>query len=183
MLNFYLSVLNTEEEKNQFADLYLKYRDGMQKIAYSILHNNEDAEDAVHTAFLSIANNFEKISSLSSQKIKSYFVITIRNTSFNLYNKNKKYKDKVIDIDNDNLYIPINIDFFENYDYERLVKSISELKPIYRDVLYLYYINDHSAKEIAKILDISVSAVWKRIERAKNSLKEILEKGDVYVWY
>ena len=75
MLNFYLSVLNTEEEKNQFADLYLKYRDGMQKIAYSILHNNEDAEDAVHTAFLSIANNFEKISSLSSQKIKSYFVI------------------------------------------------------------------------------------------------------------
>lgn len=54
MLYIYLSALDTDEEKDYFEELYLQYRHKMYGIAYSILHNEQDSEDAVHQAFLKI---------------------------------------------------------------------------------------------------------------------------------
>ena len=56
MLYIYLSSLNTDEEKNYFEEIYLNYRQKMYGIAYSILHNAQDSEDAVHQAFLNEPN-------------------------------------------------------------------------------------------------------------------------------
>ncbi len=84
MLSLYLSMLEADEDKNKFEELYMKYRNDMYNIAFSILHNCEDAEDAVHDAFVSIANNFEKINKIPCQEIKYYFVIIVRNVSINL---------------------------------------------------------------------------------------------------
>ena len=39
MIYIYLSVLDTGDDKNLFEDLYLKYRQSMYTIAYSILNN------------------------------------------------------------------------------------------------------------------------------------------------
>lgn len=71
-------------------------------------------------------------------------------------------------------------DIFERYDYDQLVKTISELPEIYKDVIFLYYLEDFTTKEIADMLDITVQAVWKRLERAKKLLKENLERDDDY---
>ena len=51
MLAIYLSMLETNEEKNQFEQLYIKYKQDMYAVAYGILKNKEDAEDAVHQSF------------------------------------------------------------------------------------------------------------------------------------
>ena len=42
----------------------------------------------------------------------------------------------------------------------------------------MYYVNNYTTKEISEILNISVDAVWKRIERAKKLLKEKLKEGE-----
>lgn len=68
--------------------------------------------------------------------------------------------------------------FFENIDYQKLLQTISELPLIYKDILFMHYVNHYTNKEISKMLDISVDNVWKRIERAKKLLKEKLEKGE-----
>ena len=70
----------------------------------------------------------------------------------------------------------MDVDYFENIDYDELVKTISQLPQIYKDVLFLRYVNDFSVKEISKMLDISVDTVWKRLERARKMLKELLER-------
>ena len=54
MLIMYLQMLDTPEEKVRFEQIYLKYREKMFHVADSILHNDQDAEDAVHNAFLRI---------------------------------------------------------------------------------------------------------------------------------
>ena len=56
MLAIYLSMLETNEEKNQFEQLYIKYKQDMYAVAYGVLKNKEDAEDAVHQSFLKIAD-------------------------------------------------------------------------------------------------------------------------------
>lgn len=51
MLVCYLQMLDTPEEKIQFEQIYLNYRGLMYHVAERILHNRQDAEDAVHNAF------------------------------------------------------------------------------------------------------------------------------------
>ncbi len=74
MLGFYLVLIDDDEGKSQFEELYLKYRQDIYSVAYSILHNVEDAEDAVQQAFFKIADNFEKIRNIPCQEIKAYIV-------------------------------------------------------------------------------------------------------------
>ena len=57
----YLQMLETPEEKSKFEQLYLEYKGLMFHVAYEILHNEQDAEDAVHQAFVKIAENIKKI--------------------------------------------------------------------------------------------------------------------------
>lgn len=44
----YLQMLETPEEKSLFEQIYLEYCGLMFHVAYEILHNEQDAEDAVH---------------------------------------------------------------------------------------------------------------------------------------
>ena len=90
MLGVCFTLIDDENDKDKFEELYLKYRQRAYAIAYSILRNSHDAEDAVGQAFLSVANNFKKVSLFSRQEFEAYIVIIIRNTSINIFNQNKK---------------------------------------------------------------------------------------------
>lgn len=57
----YLQMLETPEEKSLFEQIYLEYRGLMYHVAYEILHNDQDAEDAVHQAFVKIVENIKKM--------------------------------------------------------------------------------------------------------------------------
>ncbi len=176
MINCYLSVLETDEDKNQFEELYLKYKKKMYSIAYGILNNVEDSEDAVHQAFLTIADNFSKIKEISCQELPSYIVIIIKRVSINQYNKNKRAAENLAELDENTP--SVDADLLANYNYEQLLGVILSLSDIYKEVLYLYYINSFTTKEISKMLEISDDNVWKRIERAKKLLKRKLEEGE-----
>ncbi|MCM1316437.1 MAG: sigma-70 family RNA polymerase sigma factor, partial [Alistipes senegalensis] len=130
----------------------------------------------VHNAFLKIADNFEMIQKFSCQELQSYIVIIVRNSSINIYRKNKKDSEYLAEFDDNQLTIDVN--FFENIDRDVLIQTISNLPLIYKDILFLYYVNQYTTKEISKMFDISIDAVWKRIERAKKLLKQELEKGE-----
>lgn len=175
MLGFYLSMLDTEDEKNLFEELYRKYSQDMYAVAFDILNNQADAEDAVHQSFLKIANNFTKISSIPRNEIKAYIVIICRNTSFNLYNQNKRDSKRKCQLNESEL---VDDSFFEKESIDDLKKAIRLLDDKYKDVLYLYCLQGFSASETSKILDISVNNVRQRVMRAKQQLKKILERGE-----
>ena len=162
----------------KISDFYEKYKQRMYAIAFNILHNVQDSEDAVHEAFISITRNFDKIKKFSCQERERYIVIIVRNASINIYRKNKKTRQYVTDTEIYDNQPAVNVNFFENIDYQILLQTISELPPNYKDVLFMYYVNNYTTKEISEILNISVDAVWKRIERAKKLLKEKLKEGE-----
>lgn len=64
----YMQMIETEEERDDFEKLYQEYRNLMFYAANQILHNEHDAEDAVHHAFMKIAENMKKLMSLCVQK-------------------------------------------------------------------------------------------------------------------
>ncbi len=60
----YLQTIDTAEDRSKFEQLYEQYKQLMFYTAFQILKRPQDAEDAVHLAFLSIAENISRISDL-----------------------------------------------------------------------------------------------------------------------
>ncbi len=56
-----------------------------------------------------------------------------------------------------------------------LFEELQKLTPINREIIYLYFYEGYSSKEIGKIIHKSDSAVRKQLARAKSQLKIILE--------
>ena len=52
----YLQAIDNPEDRTRFEAMYSAYRGLMFHVANRILQNPQDAEDAVHLAFLGLAN-------------------------------------------------------------------------------------------------------------------------------
>ena len=174
MLAIYLSMLETNEEKNQFEQLYIKYKQDMYAVAYGILKNKEDAKDAVHQSFLKIADNFSKVSQIPCHELKAYIVIICRNTAINIYRQNQNRAEHSTELFETEI---VDESYFEKQNYDELLLAIKQLPQIYKDVIYLYFLQEFSAKETATQLEISSELVRQRALRAKKMLKDILERS------
>jgi RNA polymerase sigma-70 factor (ECF subfamily) len=56
-----------------------------------------------------------------------------------------------------------------------LYKAIEGLRPEYREVIKLYYLDDLSVKEIAQILKKNENTIKTQLFRARDTLKSALE--------
>ena len=56
-----------------------------------------------------------------------------------------------------------------------VMEALGQLKPKYREVLTLHYLENLSAEEISQIVGLSASAVYRRLNKAKAQLKTLLE--------
>ena len=81
----YLQMLESPEEKSILEQIYLEYRGLMYHVAYEILHNEQDAEDAVHHAFVKIAENIKKITDPVCPKTHSYVVTIVEHQAIDQY--------------------------------------------------------------------------------------------------
>jgi len=61
ILTYYLLLLDSDEEKDQFSQIYNTYRNLMHFVARRILNDDYLAEDAVHNAFLKVVKHLDKI--------------------------------------------------------------------------------------------------------------------------
>jgi RNA polymerase sigma-70 factor (ECF subfamily) len=55
-------------------------------------------------------------------------------------------------------------------------KSLTKLRPKYREILVLYYLEELDYKTISDVLQIPVPTVGVRLKRAKDMLKELSNK-------
>lgn len=69
----------------------------------------------------------------------------------------------------------------EHHDYSELYKSVNNLKEDLRVPVVLYYMEEFSVKEVARILDISEGAVQKRLARARAKLKKVVHLEEIFI--
>lgn len=163
----YLQMIEADEDKSKLEQLYIKYRGLMYRIAYGFLHSEHDAEDAVHQAFLSIIENFKKISEVECQKTKAFCVIAVERKALTMIRNRKKIADEY-EIELDGVEFPMPGD-------SDLADAMARLSGRYREVILLRFYFGYTTKEIADILEISHAAVLKLIWRAKQALAKLLE--------
>lgn len=168
MLGFYLTLLETADEKNKFEELYNKYRDVLYNYAYGILHDRYLAEDAVHNAFLSLTKCLHKIHEVNCKETRNYLIIIVKNSSFKIYNQGKNTVELNDEIEDNCVDIEEYVE--KTLTKEEIAQTIKDMDNIYSDILMLKYFYGLSDIEISKTLDISINNVWTRIHRGKSQL-------------
>lgn len=178
MLMFYLSMIETEEERGLFVELYNKYRQPLFRYADHYLNDAQDSEDVVHDVFCLVAKDYMKNLLKKSDDGRRHFLfLCTRNRAINL----GKHKSKLLSIDemaergigisSDSEQDPID-DIISNMDLlEKAKAAVNTLDQHYSDVLWLH-LDGYSVKDIAKIFNEKPETVKKRLYRSKRLLRE-----------
>lgn len=170
-LLIYLQMIETEEEQSRFEVIYHEYFPLMFHIAYQILHHQQDAEDAVHQAFVSIAENITKIDQPLSPQTKRYVAIIAENKAIDVHRKSQRHPITSLEDVSPGIGIPVEYD-----GDDELVKCILELNPLQRQVIWLKYHYGYSLREISSMLKISLPWAIQLDQRAKKKLKKRYEE-------
>lgn len=176
MLVYYLSMVDSPEEKSKVEEIYHRYKRLIKYIAFSKLQNEELAEDAVHEVMLAVIDNIKKLQCREMEEIKGFLYLTTRNIANNILRKEKYRETENID----DLYFQPQAfgDPQEAVGKNDILQCIAEMPAIYRDVLELTVYYGLSNKECAKLLNISQAAVRKRLERARDMVRKVLMEGE-----
>ena len=175
MLSYFLSVLESNEDRRVFAEIYEKYHTKMEKTAIYILKNQEDAEDAMQNAFMRVIKHFDKAVSIPCEELKFWLIAIVKNEALMIIRK----KRKVISLE-DNIDIPSNI-IEDVHSYNDLFGLFSKLPEIYRAVLEMKVFIGYSDREISEILGISETSVSTRASRGRELLRTIAEKEGFHI--
>lgn len=144
-------------------ELFQKYKDDVYRLAVSYTHSVQEAEDVCQTVFLKLMEQ----KSIMPGKEKAWLLQVTANQCKSLlrsarWRKTESLEEKTI--------------MFEKPEQEDVWEAVMKLKPGYRAVIYLYYCEEYSAKEIAGLLKIKESAVTTRLSRARQILKKELKE-------
>lgn len=171
----YLQAVGTEEDKCKFELLYQHYNKLMFMVAKDILHNDQDAENAVHLAFESIVQHMEKVDEPISRRTQGFVAVITRRKAIDMY----RYKQRRPAASLRETFVG---DTFELPAAGALATAMAKLPPRYRDFLLLKYDSGYSNKELVSILGIGYAGIHSLDTRSKNRLRELLlEEEEVRV--
>jgi RNA polymerase sigma-70 factor (ECF subfamily) len=171
LLSIYLSMVETEEEKDLVTELYNTYKQILFNVSMSILHNTADAEDAVQETFVRIISNLSKIDCANEKRSKAYIFVVTRNICYDILRK----KHKVVFLEDDRELVDTNA--VDNTEILTVQNNIKMLSPLLKNVSTLYYAEEFTVEQISGMLDISAESVYKAISRARNILLQ--KQGDM----
>ncbi len=150
-----------------------EYGDMVYRIAISNAKNKEDAEDIFQEVFISLINNLNRIE--NEKHLKYWLIRTTINKTKNLHLCFWKKRVRLDDGILDEAYIKSDDSF--NDEINMLRNEIQALSEKQKSVIYLYYYEGYSVKEVSEILKISEGTVKSRLNSARNSLKINLERS------
>ena len=172
--------------REAFEDMFVASRPKFVAIAYSILRNREDAEDAVQNAFLSGYRHLRSFEGRSA--LKTWFTRIVLNAALMIRRKRKASAIAPFP-ENGNSYevswlesIPTSQPDPETAHAERetlgFINGILEkMKPILRQAFTMTYFDELSGSEACALLGISSATFKARLFRARQELLHQAQRG------
>lgn len=168
----YLQMIDSPVDQSKFEVAYMEYKDFMYGVAYDILHNVEDSEDAVHYAFLKLAENIHKIGEPKCPKTFGYIVTIVENRAIDIYRAKRAHPKEPYDDEAVGICV----------EYEgpnRVAGCILKLPARQRQIMILKYSHGYELKEIARMLGITYANALKIEQRAKVKLRALCEEEGI----
>ncbi len=175
-------------EEEAFREMVERYHRRVYSLAYGVLRNAEDAEEATQDAFLTL---YRKIGTFDeSKKFFSWFYRVALNAAYSRARRRKPAKTVSLED-----YLPrfqgdghqASPEFaawVEGIEDETIAKElaeraeafIGELPPAYRDVIWMVDVEEMKPADVAETLEISMPALKSRLHRARLFVRERLDE-------
>ena len=185
-------------EKDLFHDLIRPYEHGAFLLAYSILRNQDDAEETVQQAMVKIFTHLPQLA--ERDKFKQWALRVIENEAKMYRRKRRQHLYESLDqrltkASEDKPFYPkqfadwrdLPSDAVEQQEVrEAVAKALAELPDIYREVFVLRDMQHLDVAETAETLGLGESAVKTRLHRARlmmrESLTPLFAKPRISIW-
>ena len=176
----YLSMLETESDRDVFQKLYEENRHKLYHIARKRLQNEADAEDAVHTCFLKMAEKFAEYRHQPYENLVKICNTVVKNSATDIL---REYEKKA-SFSNEDLSCGDNLpdvapgileQLIVRQEQELVTQALMELTDEEWEILSLQYGMRLKPKAIGELLGMTSGVVRKKSLRCRNKLAKILE--------
>ena len=164
-------------EEEALAALVHQYASTLYRVAFSVLRNATDAEDAVQEAFLRVLRHRDKLAEIRDQRV--WLVRIVWNVVLDRKRRSKT-RPETDDLADVARMLPAEGLTAEEraaaaQHRAKVLEQVGKLPAKEREVLMLSAFEELSSVEIAAVLGITESSVRSRLFRARNLLAEMLE--------
>jgi RNA polymerase sigma-70 factor, ECF subfamily len=171
----------TVDSSETITALVAEYSAALYRVAYSVMRNSAEAEDAVQEAFLRVLKHREKLS-----EIRDLRVWLVRITWNVVLDKKRRSKTRP---ENDDIADFVRVlpsddrradeELISSQEHAHILALIDRLPAKERQALLLSAVDELSTVQIAAVLGTTESSVRSRIFRARRELSALLEKEGV----
>ena len=180
--------LSKEEKDTRFEAELLPVLDPLYNFAYRLTLDEDDANDLVQETYLKAYRFFDYFE--QGTNAKAWLFRILKNSFINEFRKKSKQPAKVDysevegyynteDVEGDNgvaTTTDMRTESVQDLIGDEVASALNTLPVDFRTVIILCDLEGFTYEEMAKILDIPIGTVRSRLHRARNSLKEKLEK-------
>ncbi|MBQ1464266.1 MAG: sigma-70 family RNA polymerase sigma factor [Ruminococcus sp.] len=165
--------------RDALAEIILMHRDGVTLYINSIVKNITVAEDLMEDTFVRLCVKKPEFSGKSS--FRTWLFSIARHIAMDYLRRQRFFSVPPEDIPDLASEENIEHSYVRKEAAVHLHAAMNELKPEYRQALYLMYFEDMSGADIAHVMGLSQRQVRNILYNARKSLKNILErKGFTY---
>jgi RNA polymerase sigma factor (sigma-70 family) len=159
-------------DSGSFSQLVEKYQHLAFTLSLKILNQREDAEDSAQEAFIKAYNSLRYFNGRSS--FRTWFFRIVYNTAIIKLRSHKKAELKIDDIrltETELISTENAMNQFNTEDRLKYLKlGLEKLDPDDQALLNMYYYDDFSMDEVAKITGLTVSNAKVKIHRSRKRL-------------
>lgn len=164
-------------ERAAFGQLVQRYQTAVYSVAYNVLRNAADAEDAAQSAFLKAFEHLDRYK--PEYKFFSWLYRIAVNESINLRRKKKP----ITGVENAEAVEQRGTEEIvaEHEMEDRVGEALMDLSPEDRAIIILRHYQDFSYPDIAYIMDITEKKVKSRLYTARQRLRQIFEHRGISI--
>lgn len=159
-------------EEERVLECYRRHKDTVYKLAYSYCKSSSLAEDAFQEVFYKFMVRSPRFTAPEHEK--AWFIRTTINVCKDFL-KAKWNRDIVTleEWDGDHAHTADTGDVLDE-----LREAILNLPEKYRVPIHLYYYEEYSIREIARMLHRTETAVQTQLQRGREKIKQTMERSD-----
>lgn len=153
---------------SEFQELVDAHYQPLFRFAVSLTRDPDRAADLVQETFCTWAEKGDQLRDRS--KAKTWLFTTLHREFLGQRRRASRYSDEPVESLNGSL-VASEDDAERQMDGQRALELLGTLDETFRAPLALFYLQQHSYKDIAEILEIPIGTVMSRISRAKEMLR------------
>ena len=166
-------------QQNILQELFLKSRKRFVRIAYRILENNEDAEDAVQDAFVSACRHFGKFEGRSA--LTTWLTRIVMNAALMFRRKRKNTRCFFHEMDAamspfaetiPDAHLNPELAYSRAESHEILKAHLQRLNPLIREAVVVTYYDELSVTEASSSVGVPLGTYKARLFRGRRLLQE-----------